>query len=71
MSTVNYDRKPSKPQLLAAIRAAMARGERELFLQWGENRIELERSPSGWYGYGWIGRHGGDDLVREVIRRNT
>lgn len=62
-------RRPSLPQLNAAIRDARSKGATYIVLRWGENQINIERcqySRSGWRGHGWIGRNGGDDLARTL-----
>jgi hypothetical protein len=63
MFQIEYTRKPSRPQLLAAIRKALNAGETWLQLTWGENQITIERGPYGLTGQGWIGRNGGQDLA--------
>lgn len=62
---ITYDRKPSKPQLVAAIRKALNAGHGIVSLVWGENAITIERGPWGLDGRGWIGRNGGQDLAAE------
>lgn len=62
-------RKPSLPQISAAIRKARAQGATYIVLRWGENQINLEKSPhtrSGWTGHGWIGRNGGQDIANSL-----
>jgi hypothetical protein len=62
-------RRPSLPQLHAAIRKARAQGATYIVLRWGENQINLEASPytrSGWTGHGWIGRNGGQDISHSM-----
>lgn len=63
------NRRPSLPQLNAAIKKAVARGATHIVLRWGENQINLEQTPytrSGWSGHGWIGRNGGDDIAQTM-----
>lgn len=63
---VDYLRKPSKPQLVSAIRKGLLAGNDLLHLTWGENRIEVRVTQYGVIGSGWIGRNGGDDLVKAL-----
>jgi len=65
---INYTNKPSITTLRAAIRKAAAAGARAINIHWGENWIQLEQLPSGWTGWGWIGRNGGQDLAHELNR---
>ena len=68
------NRRPSLPQLKAAIRKAVARGATYIVLRWGENQINLERTQytrSGWSGRGWIGRNGGDDIAQAMGKGAT
>lgn len=64
-------RRPSLQQLHAAIRKARAQGADYIVLRWGENQINLEatrHTQSGWWGHGWIGKHGGGDIARTLKR---
>lgn len=68
------NKRPSLPQLNAAIRKAVARGATYIVLRWGENQINLEKcqhTRSGWTGHGWIGRNGGDDIARALGKKGT
>jgi hypothetical protein len=67
MVQIDYTRKPSRPQLLAAIRKALQAGETWVQLTWGENQITIERGPWGLVGHGWIGRNGGQDLAADLV----
>jgi hypothetical protein len=63
------NKRPSLPQLNAAIRKAIEAGATYIVLRWGANQIHLERSEyvrSGWLGHGWIGRNGGDDIAQSI-----
>jgi hypothetical protein len=60
---IEYTNKPSKPTLLAAIRKALNTGETFIQLTWGENQITIEKGPHELFGYGWIGKNGGQDLA--------
>jgi hypothetical protein len=64
----NYDKKPSITTLRATIRKAKNAKKTFIQLIWGENQITLERMGANghWIGSGWIGRHGGADLARDL-----
>lgn len=64
----DYTHKPSGPTLRAALKKAAAQGGDFIQLIWGENQITVEKTQWGWTGHGWIGRHGGHDLARELAR---
>lgn len=66
MLQIEYTKKPSGPTLRAVIRKALDAGENLVELTWGENQITIERTAWGFDGYGWIGRHGGQDLAAEL-----
>ena len=72
MHEIDYTNKPSITTLRAAIRKAAAAGKTFIVLNWGENRILIERvNYAGgyrpqWQGTGWIGRNGGQDLAQEL-----
>ena len=72
MHEIDYTNKPSITTLRADIRKAAAAGMTCITLNWGENRILIERVEySGgyrhqWHGSGWIGRNGGQDLAQEL-----
>jgi hypothetical protein len=63
-----YTNKPSIVTLRVALRKAAARGGTFIQLTWGENQITVERmgAHGPWYGHGWIGRNGGQDLAHEL-----
>lgn len=67
---IDYTNKPSKPTLVAAIRKALNSGTRHVYLQWGENMIEIEKTPWGLVGSGWIGKNGGQDLAQQFQLTN-
>jgi hypothetical protein len=62
-SLMTYERKPSKPTLVAAIRKALNNGADFVQLVWGENQITIEKTQWGLSGHGWIGKNGGHDLA--------
>ena len=72
MPTIHHEftgRRPSLSQINAAVRKALAQQADYIVLRWGENQINLEKTPytrSGWAGYGWIGRNGGDDIASNM-----
>jgi hypothetical protein len=66
MLEIEYTKKPSITTLRAAIRKAAGAGVCFISLQWGENRILIERTQWGWLGTGWIGRNSGHDLAKEI-----
>jgi hypothetical protein len=63
-------RRPSKPQIMAKIKAAIQSGAAAISVNWGENRLDLDYSfnARAWNGYGWIKAIGGDDIARELNR---
>jgi hypothetical protein len=61
---------PSKAQIKKHIAIGLKQGDWAQ-VSWGENQITVERlfftnGPSYLDGHGWIRRHGGCDLVREI-----
>lgn len=63
---------PSKAQIIKQIKHGLATGN-WVQVTWGENQITVERFSISMYdkrtcirGNGWIRRHGGDDLAREI-----
>lgn len=66
MTQIEYNRKPSAATLRAATVKAINAGETRIELIWGENQITIEKTPWGWLGHGWIGRNGGDDLIKKI-----
>ena len=61
-------RKPSNAQVLKQVNEAIRQNARTIYISWGENRIELQRSGSGkpWYGSGWIRNISGSELANGV-----
>ena len=68
MIEIEYTRKPSIVTIKAAIKKAVAAGKTFISIQWGENRILIEKTQWGWTGTGWIGKHGGQDLANLLQR---
>ena len=60
--------KPSKPQIMSKIKAAIQSGAGAISVTWGENWIELDYSfnARAWNGHGWIRAIGGDDIAQEL-----
>ena len=59
-------RKPSKNQVIEAIKRGLSRGYNQFEIAWGENMVTLEKGRAGvntWHGYGWIKNISGDDLA--------
>lgn len=62
--TITFEkRKPSKAQVLAKVRSAMAQGKSYIEVFWGENWIELEKFNGYWHGSGWIRDISGTDIA--------
>lgn len=57
---------PSKSQVAKEIKKAVELGATDIRLNWGENGIDVQKYPSGYHGFGWIRRVGGQDLVQEL-----
>lgn len=70
----DYIKKPSVTTIRSVVRKAIASGGTYILVNWGENRILLEKVLySGgyrpqWVGSGWIGRNGGQDLANDLNR---
>ena len=62
----DFNNKPSIVTIKSTIRKAVAQGSTFIIIRWGENQISIEKSSQGWYGCGWIGRHGGYDIAYEM-----
>ena len=60
-----FNRKPSKAQINACIKNAMAQGSKAVAIIWGENQIDLDYNDSHgqWYGSGWIKNISGSDIA--------
>ena len=60
--------KPSKPQIMSKIKAAIQSGAAAISVNWGENRLDLDYSfnARAWNGHGWIRAIGGDDIAQEL-----
>lgn len=66
-----FNRKPSKTQINACIKNAMAQGSKAIAIIWGENQIDLDYNDSHavWYGSGWIKDISGDDIAKALNRQ--
>lgn len=67
-------RRPSNAQILKKINEAINKGYDLIEVSWGENMITIERTNSGWYGFGWIKTISGSDLADKInatIRKQT
>jgi hypothetical protein len=66
-----FNRKPSKAQINACIKNAMAQGSKAVAIIWGENQIDLDYHDGYkmWNGSGWIKKIGGDDIARELNQK--
>ena len=71
MHEINFDSKPSKLQVIKAIKDSIQQGYTQIALFWGENWIELEYSfnARSWIGQGWIKNLGGDDIANELNKQ--
>lgn len=67
-------RRPSEKQVLKKINEAINQCNDLIEISWGENMITIERTNSGWYGFGWIKSISGSDLADKInatIRKQT
>jgi hypothetical protein len=70
MHHIEYNKKPSIATIRADVKKALLKGSQWIRLAWGENQITLERGAYiTWIGYGWIGKHSGQDLADEITRQ--
>lgn len=66
---------PSKAQIKKAFKTGL-RNHRMVVVTWGENSIRIERLSGTHHlyprstldGYGWIRRHGGQDIAQELFQ---
>jgi hypothetical protein len=59
-------RKPSKNQVIQAIKRGLKEGHVQFEISWGENWVTLEKhriAPNTWSGHGWIKNISGSDLA--------
>ena len=59
-------RKPSKNQVIQAIKRGLSGGHNMFEITWGENWVTLEKGragPNTWHGHGWIKNISGSDLA--------
>jgi len=67
-------RKPSKHQVIEAIRRGLSRGHNQFEIAWGENMVELEKGragPNTWIGWGWIKDISGSDLADQLNKEGA
>ena len=59
-------RKPSIKQVLKQVQEGIRQNCRIILINWGENRIDIERSYNGqyWTGSGWIKNISGYDIAK-------
>ena len=64
-------RKPSKNQVIQAIKRGLSGGHNMFEIAWGENMVSLEKGRAGvntWIGWGWIKNISGSDLADQFNR---
>ena len=69
---------PSKAQIKKAFKTAL-RNHTMVVVSWGENSMRIERIRGTHHlycgstldGYGWIRRHGGQDLAQELFKEGV
>jgi hypothetical protein len=62
-------RKPSKNQVIQAIKRGITKGHYQFEIAWGENMVSLEKGRAGvntWIGWGWIKNISGSDLADQL-----
>jgi hypothetical protein len=60
-------RKPSKNQVIQAIKRGLYGGFHQFEIAWGENMVTLDRQAGGrWAGWGWIKNISGSDLADQL-----
>lgn len=67
-------RKPSKNQVIQAIKRGLSRGHVQFEIAWGENMVTLEKGRAGvnqWSGWGWIKNISGSDLADQFNREGV
>jgi hypothetical protein len=67
-------RKPSKNQVIQAIKRGLSRGHVQFEIAWGENMVSLEKGRAGvntWLGYGWIKNISGSDLADQFNKEGA
>lgn len=62
------NRKPSKAVIMRTLAEYLKQGGKCFSITWGENSLDLtwHNNNNRWYGSGWIGKIGGDDLANEL-----
>ena len=67
-------RKPSKNQVIQAIKRGLSKDYTQFEIAWGENMVSLEKGRSGpnaWIGWGWIKNISGSDLADQFTREGV
>jgi hypothetical protein len=65
-------RRPSKNQVIQAVKRGLIRGHYQFEIAWGENMITLDRQAGGrWAGWGWIKTISGDDLANQLNKEGA
>jgi hypothetical protein len=60
-------RKPSKSQVIQAIKQGAKQGYHMFEISWGENMVTLDKQSSNrWAGWGWIKNISGSDLADQL-----
>jgi hypothetical protein len=64
-------RKPSAKQVLKQVAEGIRQNSDVIYISWGENRIDLERTGlrPQWYGGGWIKGISGYDIAKELNQK--
>lgn len=68
MFSFDFQNKPSFVSINCKIRDAIKNGNDWIELNWGENRILIEKHGSQWIGQGWIGKSCGYDIAEKLNR---
>jgi hypothetical protein len=66
---IEFAARPTAALIRAHIIAGLQARDRIIDLRWGENWIEVEWTPYGLIGHGWIGKHSGQDIADDIARK--
>ena len=66
-------RRPSKAQVIKALKQGIKQGAVDISIDWGENWLRFERVKDWtgrfcWNGYGWLRSLGGDSIAQQLNR---
>jgi len=65
-------RKPSKSQVIQAIKRGLKEGHHMFEIAWGENMVTLDKQSSNrWAGWGWIKNISGSDLADQFNKEGA